>query len=326
MSHDAPLPPEVAALRDALRTATGPDADVDATPLRTTAAARAARLGDGTRVVVKPALDDGPGQRAVAAWARALAAAGVGVAPVAGLPVPLPVGDDAPHVAYPFVDGPAARVPADLAALGDLLGRVHTASVRLVDDADLADLPRFAWPEHDAASVQEDVDGVAAVVDRLGLPDDVAQRWADELTGFWGAQLPRVRDAGLPAWPVVLDVRAVNVVVADRGPVVVDLENGEHAPRLLDLAYTALFVGYEAGPDRLLDPAEWVVLRDAYLAAAPPLTPDERDRWEDALVYLRLEWGTWMLTDGTDDDEWAEPDRRGYLTDLLLLEPGRWPL
>ncbi|MBO9568164.1 MAG: hypothetical protein J7503_05000 [Cellulomonas iranensis] len=325
-----PAPSSVAALRAVLRERTGPDADVDPAPLHDSSPVHAARLGDGTRVVVKPALDGGPGQRALTAWARALRAAGVGaVAPVDGLPVPIavPGPEGVEHrVAYPFVDGRPVRLPDDLALLGDLLGRLHAASAPLADDPALTDLPRFAWPEHDAASVAEDVDAIAAVVARLGLPDEVAARWADELEGFWDAQLPRVRDAALPAWPVALDVRAVNVVVGDDGPVMVDLENGEVAPRLLDLAYTALFAGHEAGPAALPAAREWAVLRDAYLAVAPPLTPAERARWEDALVYMRLEWGTWMLTAGTDDAEWADPARRGYLTDLLLLEPGRWPL
>ncbi|ACQ81168.1 aminoglycoside phosphotransferase [Beutenbergia cavernae DSM 12333] len=317
---------------EALAARLGPDVDLDRTSIYAYAPVHRALLAgdDGElHVVVKKGLADGAGQRAIAAWQRALAARGApAVVPVEAFDVPLAVGDE--HwVVYPFVEGRDwDATPADIAAAGRLLGLQHAVSLSVTDDDDVAHLPSFSWPEHDAESVAEDVAGIAATCADQGIGPDVAARWRAELTAFHATTLPAIAGAGLPSFPVTLDYRATNLRYGADGPVFVDFENGEVAPRLLDLALAVLLFGHEApaNPGRLFDDAEWASFAAAYLAAAPPLTTAERALWETAQTYMRLEWGTWVLTEGTDADEWADERRRGLLLDLLTLEPGRFPL
>lgn len=104
-----------------------------------------------------------------------------------------------------------------------------------------------------------------------------------------------------------------------------DLENAALAPRILDLAVAVLLFPLEhAGSGgSALGSEQWAALRDAYVAACP-LTRQERELWPAALTYMKLEWGTWHLTEGVE----AEPTGNlGYLEDLLTLdEHARYPL
>lgn len=127
--------------------------------------------------------------------------------------------------------------------------------------------------------------------------------------------------------PGSLDVRAENLIFAVDGPVLVDWEKTEWMPRLLDLAFSVVFFAHEtaASPGRVLTRDEWLAFVAAYLEQAPPLTADERDRWLDAVTYIRLEEGTWFLTEGAEWDLSAAHAQ--FLLDLLQLDDARftWP-
>jgi spectinomycin phosphotransferase len=123
---------------------------------------------------------------------------------------------------------------------------------------------------------------------------------------------------------VPLDFRATNLVYAAGGPVLVDPDNAEYAPRILDLALAVLLFHYESdtAPGRLFTGVEWVAFRDAYLRNVR-LTRAERDRWPDALRYMFMEWGVWTLIDCA---EWHVPRQRAFLSDLVRRVADRFPL
>lgn len=180
----------------------------------------------------------------------------------------------------------------DLAAAGGLLGHLHAASSELT---------------------------------ATGIPGSAAQRWEGELREFASTTLPAIRDAGLPIHPVSLDHRATNLLhPAGRTPVLVDPDNAESAPRLLDLAVSVLLFASEArsNPGHLFDGVEWAAFKGAYLDRVE-LTATERRLWPTAVRYMRLEWGCWQLTEGA---EWDLPHQRGYLLDLLTMNDHRYPL
>ncbi|MFD1936981.1 MULTISPECIES: phosphotransferase enzyme family protein [Nonomuraea] len=241
---------------------------------------------------------------AMGRWVRRLRELGVPVVtPVAG---PYEIGD-ATWVAYPWVEGRGYEgTRADVAAAGDLLGRLHAAGTR-------EGLKDFEWPDHDAASVQEDVDGLAPYTDRF----------EQLLRDFMTTTLPAVRDADLPVAEVSMDFKAANLVYSGDGPVLVDPDNGERAPRLLDLALAALLFhnDLEGEPARLFTEQEWAVFRDAYLARVE-LTERERAVWPTALLYMMLEWGVWTAING----EWQVGRHARFLADLLSTDLGRFTL
>lgn len=261
------------------------------------------------------------------AWQRTLHDAGVPVVtPLTLRGVESPIAaDDGYWTAYPWIDG---RVwdgsIADTVAAGRLLGLMHRHSLAVTDER----LPRLEWPTCPPESVQEDVDILRKVSAYEGASDPtLADRWEHDLRAFPETILPAIRDAELPSGPMTLDHRATNLVYTGAGvPTMIDFENAEVAPRLLDLAVSVLLFGSEAenNPGHLFDRDSWTAYRDAYLAEAPELTPLECELWPSALDYMRLEWGTWHLGEGA---AWDLPHERGLLHDLLTVDPAaRFPL
>lgn len=262
---------------------------------------------------------------ALNAWQEHLIAAGVAVvAPLRLVDRANPTAYEDRHlVAYPYVEGRPWRADLDdIAAAGALLGRIHRHSA----DFSHPDFPSLGWPEHDAESVAEDVEAISASYAEH-LPEAVTarNRWVAGLESFHATVLPQIADAELPSYPVSLDHRATNLVYGAAGPHLVDLENAEVAPRLLDLAVSALLFSSEIAPSlgRLFNDQEWQAFRDAYLAETPALTEDERRLWPTALDYMLLEWGTWHAGEGA---EWDYPGESGVLSDLLQFTADRWPL
>ncbi|MEV2270970.1 phosphotransferase [Nonomuraea africana] len=255
---------------------------------------------DGLRVAVKRTHD----AEAMRRWVRRLKELGLPVVtPVAG---PYEIGDDR-WVAYPWVEGRGYDGSArDVAAAGELLGRLHAAGTE-------EGLKDFEWPDHDAESVQGDIDGLAPYTSRFDGP----------LREFMTTTLPAIRDARLPVAEVSMDFKAVNLVYTAEGPVLVDPDNGERAPRLLDLALAALLFhnDLDGEPARVFTAAEWAVFRDAYLRHVE-LTGEERELWPTALLYMMLEWGVWTAING----EWHLDRHAHFLRDLLAVDLERYPL
>ncbi|QUW19012.1 hypothetical protein [Agrococcus sp. Marseille-Q4369] len=274
------------------------------------------------------------------AWQRALVAHGIRT--VAPLVPPVAVGsgdqaepfdaattgggagdeiaDDENWVAYPRLRGREWDGGADdPTAAGRLLGRMHAASAGLAIDG----FPPFEWGSADRRSIDEDIDAIRDSAAQH-WPHSDASRWIAQLDGF-ADRLERMRAADVPAMPVSLDHRAVNLLFDDQGALALDLENAAFAPRILDLAVAALLFPLEhvGSGGSALGSDEWAAFRGGYLSEAH-LTQEERDIWPNALTYMKLEWGTWHLTEGVE----SEPEGNlGYLDDLLTLdEHARFPL
>lgn len=255
------------------------------------------------------------------AWQRTLVARGIRtVAPLAPT-VTVGEGEEAEAwVAYPRLAGREwDGASDDLAAAGRLLGQMHVASEGLAIDG----FPGFEWGNPERESIDEDI---------AAIRDSAAERWPGADTSRWVSQLDgfvplleQVRAADVPQLPASLDHRADNLLFDVEGALMLDLENAALAPRILDLAVAVLLFPLEhAGSGgRALGSDEWLAFRDAYLAACP-LTRQERELWPAALTYMKLEWGSWHLTEGVE----AEPaGNLGYLEDLLTLdEHARYPL
>lgn len=263
----------------------------------------------------------------LAAWQRTLHDAGVAVVTplrLRGVEVPIETPRDY-WIAYPWITGRAwDGGTEDTAAAGRLLGLVHWHSLNVSDER----LPRLEWPTCPTESVDEDVAILRKVCAYEGAEDPtLADRWEQDLRAFPTGTLPAIRDADLPTGPMTLDHRATNLVYTEADvPTMIDFENAEVAPRLLDLAISVLLFGSEAAnnPGQLFDGSSWSAYRDAYLATAPALTGTERELWPSALDYMRLQWGTWHLGEGAARDL---PGERGLLHDLLTVEPAvRFPL
>jgi Ser/Thr protein kinase RdoA (MazF antagonist) len=259
-------------------------------------------------------------------WLRALRAGGVEVVAPVATPManPARLGEDA-WVAYPWIDGrPYDGSVSDIMAAGDLLGRMHAAGY------DGAGMARFSWPEYSDEEVEQAAAELTASLCTGGIAaagDPVPGRLARLLTGFRAWTLPAVREAELPCAPVSLDLRAINLLYRDGVPTLVDPDNAEYAPRLLDLALAALLFHNEIenGPGRLFDDAEWSAFIGAYLRHVQ-LTRAERALWPTAVRYMLIEWGFWTLTDAAGIGAWAKPAQRSFLRDLANTDEARFLL
>ncbi|SDI31182.1 spectinomycin phosphotransferase [Nonomuraea jiangxiensis] len=260
---------------------------------------------------------------AMGRWVRHLA--GLGVPVVTPLAGPRRIGGY-DWVAYPWIDGRTYDgSPADVRAAGELLGRLHVAG----NAEGSTGLPGFEWPDHDEESVEDDVTGLDRVLKayRPDLRGEVLGRLAPLLRSFMATTLPAIRDADLPVADVTMDFKAVNLVYSQAGPVLVDPDNGERAPRLLDLALAVLLFHNDLPdrPARLFDEMEWAAFRDAYLGHVR-LTVRERELWPTALTYMLLEWGVWTAVNGGEVGDWDDPRQAAFLAALLTVDITRYPL
>lgn len=254
---------------------------------------------------------------AVSRWCRALAADGVPVvAPLAG---PALIGERR-WVVYPWVDGRPYRGLDDLAAAGELLGRLHTSPVQAHG------LASFPWPDLSCADPAADLPRLAELLTRHA-PLEASRlmaRLGQVALDFPHRTLPAMRAADLPVVPASNDFRAVNLVYAEVGPVLVDPDNALLLPRVLDLAFAVLMFHHEAAgaPGRPFDAQEWRVFRDAYLSRVD-LVAAERRSWPDALDYVLWEEGTWAVEDSS---EWEDRRQRAFLVNLAGTPRGAFPL
>lgn len=277
---------------------------------------------NGRPTVLKRTASPLPDALGVAVWTTTLATTGLGVvapvqSPGTGQPLgPVQVGDLV-WVVYPWIEGRQYDgSPADLLAAGELLGRLHAAGTTTHG------LPTFQWPDPDQESVTEDVNALQTALGSLaGALQALVRRFPTEV-------LPVIRDAGLPVADASMDYKANNLVYTDAGPVLVDPDNGERLPRLLDLALAVLLFHSEhhPSPGRPFTATEWVVFRDAWLRHVRP-TPDECSLWPTALEYMLSEWVVWQITDsdtlGEDSDD---PRQAALLTTLATFDANAYPL
>ena len=294
--------------------------------------ARLTRATEPVDVVVKLTARSAERAAAMAAWTRALAAAGVPVVAPVDLPVPnpAPLGAEGHwYVVYPYVAGrPAGH--GDAAALGDLLGRLHAAPVPAQV---LADLRPYAFPQ----TSREDVEGdVQTLRERLPAelgPEEGARAVAavEDLGRRWFERVhPALRAADaedpLPRTGVSSDFKAGNVVMAESGPVLVDPDNGGCEPRLFDLAMAAVLLHHDspAAPGRLPTRHELAAFFAAY-GTHVRLTARERALWPLAVDHMLWEEGTWALED-SDTAAYADARQGGYLRALATATPEDLPL
>ena len=274
-----------------------------------------ARDAQGRLVVVKRTAGQARNALAMAAWTRAAADAGFPVvAPCKlGSANPQPVGTDW-WVVYPWVPGDVYTGELEQVRLaGDLLGRQHALAV------DASKLRPYTWPQVDEASMDADLEALAARVPDLTVLRSLATRWL-------GVSLPALRVADVPSVGVSSDFKANNLVYASTGPVLVDPDNGGLEPRVFDLALAVLLFHYECptAPSRLFTTSEWRTFRDAYTVHVT-LGTVEREQWPAAVDHMLWEEGSWALQD-SDDTAWSDDRQGAFLHALATTTSDMFPL
>ncbi|HET9897462.1 MAG TPA: phosphotransferase [Streptosporangiaceae bacterium] len=257
---------------------------------------------------------------AVAAATRAWSAGGIAVVTPIELDVANPVRlGDLHWVAYPFIEGSVYTGQLqEIDAAGTLLGRMHAC------DAAPALMPAFRWPDYDQERIDEDVDLLNNVAGPY-IYAQVLKRLVKLVPRFTAELLPPIRDGNLPCANTSMDYKASNLIYTSAGPVLVDPDNGDHAPRLLDLAQAALLfhTDHEPAPARPFDSTEWAAFIRAYQREIQ-FTDDERKLWPTAIEYMLAEEGHWAFT-GTPED-WERPRQRSFLLALANVHADDFPL
>jgi Ser/Thr protein kinase RdoA (MazF antagonist) len=195
------------------------------------------------------------------------------------------VGRDDEHV-FTISRHLAGEHPASLTlelatSFGETLARIHDAL-----DATLIELPenRGQWLNQR---------NVAAEIARCPAPARAELQSVLERSAL-------LFDAGLPRAIIHGELAANNVFAADQQVTTIfDFENAEHAPRLLDFAYTYVSMVY----DEQLDPAELLsALRDGYdSAAATTLIEAELVELPRAVEFTAVAASAWCHARGMSD-------------------------
>ena len=274
------------------------------------------RVG-GREAVIKRTRSTSASASAIAGWTTELAAHGVPV--VWPLPTrvsnPVRIGEET-WVAYPFVEGERyTGTPEQVELAGALLGRIHAATSTVT-------APPFSWPDPDGESIAADQVGLRATLG-AHAPEHVA-RLSELVALFPKEVLPIVRGAGLPSVSAVMDYKANNLVFGADGPVLIDPDNADYAPRLLDLALAALqfHIEHAEAPARMFDRDQWGRFMSGY-GRFVELTSLERRLWPVAVEYMLSEFGVWSLV---ESDDWDDPREAGMLIDMASATVDRFPL
>ena len=248
-------------------------------------------------------------------WTRALQAAGVQVV------TPLAEAREAngrTWVIYPFIPGREYNGSrADIRAAGRLLGQLHSARSEF--------LVRFQWPDNTPDSIQEDVTGLEQLRETGKLEAPVAERLIAWEHAFNADVYAPLQAAELPWVDASLDFKANNLVYGPDGmPTLVDPDNGEYVPRILDLALAALLFHLDLpAPGRLFNVAQWREFLAGY-AEFVTLTATEQALWPLALRYILQEWGVWHLT--SDQEGWKNAVQSAFLRDLASVNLEQYAL
>ena len=290
------------------------------------------RTRSGVEVVVKRTAATRQHAEAMAEWTRQLRDGGIATVVPVDLATPNPqevtlMEGEEPEwwVAYPFCDGsPYTGTVEQIAAAGDLLGRMHAMPVR----PDLSvSLRQYRWPETSRDEVDDEVENLDGILERhggagaeqaRGVVRALAARW-------WEQSLLSLRAAdkaeSLPCAGVTSDYKASNLVFIGDDPVLVDPDNGGMEPRIFDLALAVILFHNEcpSAPPRALTASEWSTFASSYLKHIT-LTERERELWPQALDHMLWEEGSWVLEDN-DEDAWNDPRQGGQLRDLALITP-----
>lgn len=243
----------------------------------------------------------------IVAWTHSLNAQGVRV--VAPLTTPLEVAGRM-WTLYPFIPGrPYNGSLTDLRSAGQLLGQLHAAPGN--------HLPRFEWPDNTPQSIQEDARGLQSLSEQLGA--QVLERLLGWEHAFNDEVYAPLQAARIPWVDASMDFKANNLVYDLSGvPTLIDPDNGDHAPRILDLALAVLLFHLDLpAPGRLLTHQEWQALYSGY-AEQVSLTSEEKRLWPLALRYILQEWGVWHLL--SDTEGWNNPVQRAFLTNLAGVD------
>jgi Ser/Thr protein kinase RdoA (MazF antagonist) len=195
------------------------------------------------------------------------------------------VGRDGEHVftvsRHVAGEHPAILTPELVHSFGETLARIHDALAPT-----LIDLPenhgQWLSPRN-----------VAAEIDRCPTPERTElQSFLERSAALFDTDLPRA---------VIHGELATNNVfaAAERVTTIFDFENAEHAPRLLDLAYTYVSMVY----DEQLDPGELLsALRRGYDAVtATPLTGAELAELPRAVEFTAAAASAWCQARGMSD-------------------------
>ncbi len=289
----------------------------------------------GRPAVIKRTRRTPEGAAAVAAVTRDWLAGGVAVVTALELGVTNPVQlGDKNWVAYPFIEGHIYTGRIDeIEAAGALLGRIHafgpgpagdTGPAGDIGSAGTARLPAFCWPDDERAREETDVEELRTAV-TPHAPQQVLEQLTALVSSFTDELLPSIRSAQLPCRNASMDYKANNLIYTPAGPVLIDPDNGDFAPRLLDLAQAALLfhTDHAAAPARPFNQMEWSSFIGAYLREVD-LTEDERLLWPTAIEFM-LSWeGHWAFT-GTPED-WHAPRQRSFLLALASARADDFPL
>lgn len=269
-----------------------------------------------------------PGATGIAEWTTALATRGLDLTAPLDLPVANPYqhGDDV-WVLKPWVDGTHTTGSAEqLHAAGELLGAMHALGTQRPVNA-----PVFKYAEYSQESVEEDVAALEKLLPQHApdVADQVLATFVPALRSLWDDTQPVLVAADLPRVMGSLDFRAVNLIYRDGYPVLIDSENGEFVPRLLDLALAALTFHHESpNPEQgVLNEQQWARFAAGYRKNVA-LSDVERELWPAALRFMYFEWVTWYLIDAAQCNEWHTPAKAKQLRSLATVEltAERWPL
>lgn len=274
----------------------------------------------GRPAVIKRARRTVEGAAAVAAVTREWLASGIGVVTPLELGVANPIRlGEVNWVAYPFVDGlKYAGRTREIAEAATLLGRIHalgTGETRF---------PALSWPDEERAREETDVELLRKVM-TPHAPERVLHRLVALMSSFPTELLPTIRSAQLPCQNVCMDYKASNLIYTPTGPVLVDPDNGDFAPRILDLAQAALLfhTDHDDAPARPFSRAEWSTFIGAYLREVD-LTEAERRLWPTAIDFMLAWEGHWAFT-GTPED-WQRPRQPSFLLALADAIAADFPL
>jgi spectinomycin phosphotransferase len=187
-------------------------------------------------------------------------------------------------------------------------------------------LTEFEYPEHGPDSIDEDIESLLKLQANYGNAYGFSvEKLVDKLKRHIDTK-NKLKQSELVWVNGIWDYKASNLIYSDVSPVLIDPDYSGFLPRVLDLALAVvLFHNYElrSAPSRVFTGNEFDLFFKGY-GEFVTLSDTEKSLWEDALNFMLLEEGVWLILESFEDA--ARLEKEDFIISLMNFDPGCYQL
>lgn len=219
--------------------------------------------------------------------------------------------DGETYVVYPFIEGYTyTGKDSEIYEAGRFFGRIHSLS----PGENVYQLDEYNVYDFTIEEVNESMENIErnAAKNDFELDTQLKEKLIEIVS-----QQEELQNSNLPNVATPYDFKANNLIYTPE-PYLIDPDNAESVPRVLDLALVLLLFHNElsTAPDTIFTPEQWQLFLKGYKESVH-LTDLEHSYWEKAIEHVFLDEVMWLLEEANED--WSDPSQRMLFERLIRV-------